>query len=116
MKVINDYAQTHIQINSCTFQSMQIYSASISTNIQFMHVSKYTVYACFQMSIHTLYCIVYRYSYIYSLWVPLFGMIFPLNFVFCRRTFPVLFINSRLFSLAEPGLGAPLSGYLEGAL
>src|SRR6218665_669196 len=33
------------------------------------------------------------------------------------RTFPVLFINSsRLSSLAEPGLGAPLSSYLEGAL
>ena len=32
-------------------------------------------------------------------------------------TFPVLYINSsRLFSLAEPGLGAPLSSYLEGAL
>ena len=30
---------------------------------------------------------------------------------------PVLFINSsRLSSLAEPGLGAPLSSYLEGAL
>src|SRR6218665_1257705 len=51
------------------------------------------------------------------LWVPLFGMIFPLNFVFCRGTFPVLFINSsRLSSLAEPGLGTPLSSYLEGAL
>src|SRR6218665_3784366 len=51
------------------------------------------------------------------LWVPLFGMIFPLNFVLYRVTFPVLFINSsRLSCLAEPGLGAPLSGYLEGAL
>jgi len=51
------------------------------------------------------------------LWVPLFGMIFPLNFVFCRGTLPVLFINSsRLPSLAEPELGAPLSIYLEGAL
>src|SRR6218665_1629233 len=51
------------------------------------------------------------------LWVPLFGMIFPLNFVLCRVTFPVLFINSsRLSCLAEPGLGAPLSSYLEGAL
>src|SRR6218665_3366398 len=30
-------------------------------------------------------------------------------------TFPVLFISSsRLSSLAEPGLGAPLSSYLEG--
>src|SRR6218665_1252799 len=36
------------------------------------------------------------------LWVPLFGMIFPLNFVLCRVTFPVLFINSsRLSCLAE---------------
>ena len=44
------------------------------------------------------------------LWVPLFGMIFPLNFVLCRGTFPVLFINSStLSSLAEPGLRAPLS-------
>src|SRR6218665_1574323 len=51
------------------------------------------------------------------LWVPLFAMIFPLNFVLFRGTFPVLFINSsRLSSLAEPGLGAPLSSYLEGAL
>src|SRR6218665_220165 len=52
------------------------------------------------------------------LWVPLFGVIFPLNFVFCRGTFPVLLINSSgLSSLAEPaGLGAPLSSYLEGAL
>src|SRR6218665_3808046 len=42
---------------------------------------------------------------------------FPLNFVLCRGTFPVLFINSsRLYSLAEPGLGAPLSSYLVGAL
>src|SRR6218665_2881575 len=32
-------------------------------------------------------------------------------------TFPVLFINSsRLSCLAEPGLGVPLSSYLEGAL
>jgi len=37
--------------------------------------------------------------------------------VLCRGTFPVLLINSsRLSSLAEPGLGAPLSSYLEGAL
>jgi len=51
------------------------------------------------------------------LWVSLFGMIFPLNFVFCRGTVPVVFKNSsRLSSLAEPGLGAPLSSYLEGAL
>src|SRR6218665_3868657 len=51
------------------------------------------------------------------LWVPLFGMTFPLNFVLCRGTFPVLFINSsRLSSLAQPRLGAPLSSYLEGAL
>src|SRR6218665_1237667 len=51
------------------------------------------------------------------LWVPLFGMIFPLNIVLSRVTFPVLFINSsRLSCLAEPGLGAPLSSYLEGAL
>src|SRR6218665_1063310 len=51
------------------------------------------------------------------LWIPLFGVVFPLNFVLCRGTFPVLFINSsRLSSLAEPGLGAPLSSYLEGAL
>src|SRR6218665_855989 len=51
------------------------------------------------------------------LWVPLFGMVFPLTFVLCRMTFPVLFINfSRLSSLAQPGLGAPLSSYLEGAL
>src|SRR6218665_2076398 len=28
------------------------------------------------------------------LWVPLFGMVFPLTFVLCRGTFPVLFINS----------------------
>jgi len=46
-----------------------------------------------------------------------FGMVFPLTFVLCRVTFPVLFINSsKLSSLAEPGLGAPLSSYLEGAL
>src|SRR6218665_64304 len=50
-------------------------------------------------------------------WVPLFGMVFPLNFVLCRGTIPVLFINSsRLSPLAEPGLGAPLGSYLEGAL
>src|SRR6218665_361951 len=50
------------------------------------------------------------------LWVPLFGMVFPLNFVLCCGTFPALFItSSRLSSLAEPGLGAPLSSYLEGA-
>ena len=37
--------------------------------------------------------------------------------VHCVGTFPVLFINSsRLSSLAMPGLGAPLSSYLEGAL
>src|SRR6218665_1861615 len=47
------------------------------------------------------------------LWVPLFGMIFPLNFVLSRVTFKVLFINSsRLSSLGEPWLGAPLSSYL----
>ena len=41
----------------------------------------------------------------------------PLNSVLFRVTFPVLFINSsRLSSLAEPGLGASLSSYLEGAL
>src|SRR6218665_1950743 len=35
----------------------------------------------------------------------------------CRLPYPVLFINSsRLSCLAEPGLGAPLSSYLEGAL
>ena len=51
------------------------------------------------------------------LWVPLLGMIFPLNFVLCRVTFPVLFINfPRLSSLAEPGLGAPMSSYIEVAL
>src|SRR6218665_1100408 len=51
------------------------------------------------------------------LWVLLFGMVFSLTFVLCCRTFPVLFINSsRLSSLAEPGLRAPLSSYLEGAL
>src|SRR6218665_1518826 len=51
------------------------------------------------------------------LWVPLFGMVFPLNFVLCRGAFPVFFINSsRLSSLAEPGLGTPLSSYLEGVL
>ena len=34
-----------------------------------------------------------------------------------RGTFPVLFINSsRLSCCAEPGLGAPLSSYLKGAL
>src|SRR6218665_3329410 len=38
------------------------------------------------------------------LWVPLFGIAFSLTFVLCRRTFPVLFINSsRLSSLDEPG-------------
>src|SRR6218665_3730117 len=51
------------------------------------------------------------------LWVPPFGMVFPLNFVLCRGTFSVLFKNSsRLSSLAEPGLKWPLSSYLEGAL
>src|SRR6218665_2392026 len=41
------------------------------------------------------------------LWVPLFGMIFHLNFVFCRGTFPGIFINlSRLSSLTEPGLAS----------
>src|SRR6218665_3783228 len=46
--------------------------------------------------------------------ISLFGMVFPLTFVLCRGAFPVLFINSsRLSSLAEPGLGAPLSSYLE---
>src|SRR6218665_1114550 len=51
------------------------------------------------------------------LWVPLFGMVFPLNFVLCRWTFPLRFISSsRLSSLAEPGLEAPLSSYLDGAL
>jgi len=51
------------------------------------------------------------------LWVPLFGKVFPLTFVLCCRTFPVLFINSsRLSSLAKPELGAPLSSYLEWAL
>src|SRR6218665_3340602 len=49
--------------------------------------------------------------------VSLRSKIFPLNFVLSRMTFPVLFINSsRLSCLAEPGLGAPLSSYLEGAL
>jgi len=34
-----------------------------------------------------------------------------------RDLFSSFFINSsRLFSFAEPGLGAPLSSYLEGAL
>jgi len=52
-----------------------------------------------------------------QLGVPLFGMVFLLNFVLCRGTFPVLFINSsRLSSFAEPGLGTPLSNYLEGTL
>src|SRR6218665_2552529 len=51
------------------------------------------------------------------LWVPLFGMFSPLTSVLCLGTFPVLFINSsRLSSLSGPGLGAPLSSYLEGAL
>src|SRR6218665_3355229 len=51
------------------------------------------------------------------LWVLLFGMVFPLAFVLCLGTFPVPFINSsRLSSLSGPGLGAPLSSYLEGAL
>ena len=53
----------------------------------------------------------------FSMVGPSFGMALPLNFVLCRGTFPVLFINSsRLSSLAEPGMGAPLSSYLEGAL
>src|SRR6218665_1862271 len=53
----------------------------------------------------------------FSIVGPLFGMISPLNFVLCRGTFTVLFINfSRLSSLAEPGLGAPLSSYFEGVL
>jgi len=40
-----------------------------------------------------------------------------LTFVLCLGTFPVLFINSsRISSLAGPGLEAPLSSYLEGAL
>src|SRR6218665_1734448 len=52
-----------------------------------------------------------------SLWVALFGMSFPLNFVLSSVTFPVLFIiSSRLSCVAEPGLGVPLSSYLEGAL
>ena len=39
------------------------------------------------------------------------------TFVLYRGTFPVLSINSsRLSSLAESGLRAPLSSYLEGAL
>src|SRR6218665_1308152 len=43
-------------------------------------------------------------------WASLFGMVFPLNFVLFLGTFPVLFINSsRLSSLAEHGLGVPLS-------
>src|SRR6218665_3251234 len=50
----------------------------------------------------------------FRLWVPLFGMVFHLNFVLCRGTFSVPFINSsRLSSLAGPGLGAPLSSCLE---
>src|SRR6218665_1726142 len=54
---------------------------------------------------------------LFRLWVPLFGMVFPQTFVLCCVIFPVLFIiSSRLSSLSEPGLGAPLSSYLEGAL
>src|SRR6218665_294259 len=50
-------------------------------------------------------------------WALLFRMVFPLTYVLCRGTFPVLFLNSsRLSSLAELGLGAPLSSYFEGAL
>jgi len=38
------------------------------------------------------------------LWVSLFGMVFPLTFVLCHGTFPILFINSsRLSSLAKLG-------------
>ena len=41
------------------------------------------------------------------LWVPLFGMVSPLTFVFCLGTFPVLFINSSyLSSLAGPWAGS----------
>src|SRR6218665_553614 len=53
-------------------------------------------------------CIMQRSNYCWprGMATALFGMVFPLTFVLCRRTFP----------LAEPGLGAPLSSYLEGAL
>ena len=45
------------------------------------------------------------------------SVVFPLTFVLCLGTFPVPFINSSRFSsLAGPGLGEPLSSYLEGAL
>ena len=54
------------------------------------------------------------------LWVPLFGMAFPLTFVLCCGSFPVLYINSsRLSSLAEPVLevvilkGRYLSSYID---
>src|SRR6218665_460081 len=51
------------------------------------------------------------------LWVPLFGMVSPLTSVLCCRTFLVIFINSSgLSSLTDPGLGAPLNSYLEGAI
>src|SRR6218665_1973031 len=39
------------------------------------------------------------------LWVSLFGMIFPLNFVLCRVTFPVLFIYTPQDSPLWPSLG-----------
>jgi len=56
---------------------------------------------------------------LFRLWVPLFGMVFPLTFDLCRVTFPVVFMNfSRLSSLAEPGMGVELllSSYLDEAL
>src|SRR6218665_3416125 len=51
------------------------------------------------------------------LWVSLFGIVSPMTSVLCHGTSPLLFINSStLSSLTEPGLGAPLNSYLEGAL
>ena len=51
------------------------------------------------------------------LWIPLFELVSPLTYVFCHRTFLLLFIGSwRLYSLNEPELGAPLNSYLEWAL
>src|SRR6218665_1200324 len=53
----------------------------------------------------------------FSIVGPLFGIVSSLTFVLCHRTCLVLFMDSsRLSSLTELGLGAPLNSYLEGAL
>ena len=47
---------------------------------------------------------------LFRLWVRLFEMTFPLNFVLCRGTFPVLFINSSRLFFGQTWAGSASEG------